>query len=77
MAVTLTAPAGGGVWAGLDRDEFTRQYAALVPVSPERVALWEAVDLLTCVLHSWTKVQPRRLVTARLLLERHLVAMGL
>jgi hypothetical protein len=58
-------------------DEFTRQYAALVPVSPERVALWEAVDLLTCVLHSWTKVQPRRLVTARLLLERHLVAMGL
>jgi hypothetical protein len=58
-------------------DEFTRRYAALVPVSPERVALWEAVDLLTCVLHSWTKVQPRRLVTARLLLERHLVAMGL
>jgi len=55
-------------------DLFLDRYARHAPVSPRRVALWEAVDLLTCVLHSWTKVQPRRLATSRLLLERHLRA---
>jgi phosphotransferase family enzyme len=55
-------------------ERFLAAYQTLAPVSRERVALWEAVDLLTCVLHSWTKVQPRRLRAALSMLERQLLA---
>jgi hypothetical protein len=58
-------------------DGFLQRYAAAAPVTLERVQLWEALDLLTKVLHCWTKVRPRRLRFSLLLLERHLRAAGL
>jgi hypothetical protein len=56
---------------------FLAEYEQAVPVSRQRVALWEALDLFTLVLHSWTKVKPERLKNAMLTLEQHLRAMGL
>ena len=56
-------------------DAFLSEYAAHVPVSRQRVALWEALDLFTLVLHSWTKVKPERLNNAMFSLDRHLRAM--
>jgi aminoglycoside phosphotransferase (APT) family kinase protein len=56
---------------------FLDEYARHVPVSRRRCALWEALDLFTLVLHSWTKVKPRRLDNAMLALERHLHGLGL
>jgi hypothetical protein len=40
-------------------DEFLDRCQAPTGVSRHRAELWEAVNLLTCVLHCWTKVQPR------------------
>jgi Phosphotransferase enzyme family len=51
---------------------FLSAYEARVPVSRQRVALWEALDLFTLVLHCWTKVKPERLNNSMLALERHL-----
>jgi hypothetical protein len=51
---------------------FLSEYEAHAPVSRQRIALWEAVDLLTLVLHSWTKVKPERLKNAMFALEQHL-----
>ena len=56
---------------------FLSEYEQHVPVSRQRIALWEALDLFTLVLHSWTKVKPERLDNAMLALERHLHGMGL
>jgi hypothetical protein len=53
-------------------DRFEDRYAEHAPISRERVALWEALDLLTNVLHNWTKVRPERLEGTMVLLERHL-----
>lgn len=53
-------------------EDFLHAYEAYNPVSRERVALWEALDLFTLVLHSWTKVKPERLQNAMFALERHL-----
>lgn len=50
-------------------EHFLAHYEALAPISRERVALWEAVDLFTNVLHSWTKVKPARLANAFTLLR--------
>ena len=58
-------------------DGFLQRYTASAPVSVERVQLWEALALLTKVLHCWTKVRPRRLRFSLLLLERHLRTTGL
>jgi hypothetical protein len=55
---------------------FLSEYEQHVPVSRQRIALWEALDLFTLVLHSWTKVKPERLDNAMLALERHLRGMG-
>ena len=51
---------------------FLSEYESRVPVSRRRVALWEALDLFTLVLHCWTKVKPERLNNSMLALERHL-----
>src|SRR5262249_16896650 len=51
---------------------FMSAYEASVPGSRRRVALWEALDLFTLVLHCWTKVKPERLNNSMLALERHL-----
>jgi hypothetical protein len=53
-------------------EEFTGEYERFRPISRERVALWEALDLLTNVLHNWTKVRPERIEGTLLLLDRHL-----
>jgi hypothetical protein len=53
-------------------ETFLARYESHRPVSRGRVALWEALDLLTVVLHSWTKVKPARLRHALLLLGDHL-----
>jgi hypothetical protein len=38
-------------------DSFLETYRTLHSVSRPRVALWEALDMLTAVLHCWTKVK--------------------
>lgn len=58
-------------------EEFLAEYERHAPVSRQRVALWEALDLLTLVQHCWTKVKPARLKANMLLLERHLQTSGL
>jgi hypothetical protein len=69
-------PAGTPLEARLARldgvcEAFLARYQALAPVSRERVVLWEALDLLTNVLHGWTKAKPHRLALAVPLLEHH------
>jgi hypothetical protein len=63
----------------LDRvcKRFLDRYRALVPVSGERVALWETVVLLGDLVGTWTKVAPAKVAPAMLLLERHLEVTGL
>ena len=50
-------------------DEFLRHYEAVAPVSRERVMLWETLDLLTYVVHAWTRTSPARLYARMLTLE--------
>jgi Ser/Thr protein kinase RdoA (MazF antagonist) len=57
-------------------ETFLAAYEQHRPVSRQRIALWETLDLLTLVLHCWTKVKPARLNTNMLLLEQHLAASG-
>src|SRR5439155_1080337 len=52
-------------------DHFLARYRAARPISPPRVALWEGLDLLTYVLHCWTKLKPARLVPRMAMLEHH------
>lgn len=54
-------------------DEFLAAYQEQGAVSPRRLALWEALDLLTDVLHCWTKVRPAELAGTISALEAHLV----
>jgi hypothetical protein len=71
--------------AGLERlahmeaicESFLDQYEQRGPISRQRIALWEALDLLTLVLYCWTKIEPERLKSNMLLLERHLRVSGL
>ena len=56
---------------------FMTEYEKVMPLSRERVFLWEALDLLTNVLHNWTKVRPERLGGTIALLEWHLEHGGL
>jgi aminoglycoside phosphotransferase (APT) family kinase protein len=56
---------------------FLSAYEQDAPVSRQRVALWEALDLLTVVLRCWTKVKPHQLDNAILLLHSHLRDSGL
>jgi phosphotransferase family enzyme len=58
-------------------DGFLARYRAHRPVSPERVVLWETLDLVTYVLHCWTKIKPERLVTRMTLLDRHIATAAL
>ena len=62
VAIGVYAIEGTGILA---------RYQTHRPVSLERVALYETLDLLTVVLHSWTKVERSRLRHGLLLLERH------
>jgi hypothetical protein len=51
-------------------DDFLTAYQRHAPVTAERVALWESTDLLTGLLHAWTKVLTTR-VRPRLAVLRH------
>src|SRR5262249_10364634 len=53
-------------------DAFLAQYAALMPITRSRVAMWEALYLFTLVLRSWERVKPVRLANTLQLLERHI-----
>jgi hypothetical protein len=57
-------------------DHFLARYESRRGVSLARVALYEALDLLTVVVHGWTKVEPARLRHGLLLLERHIERLG-
>ena len=57
-------------------EEFLAEYERHAPVSRQRVALWEALDLLTLVLTCWTKIKPVRLDNTMAMLERHVRANG-
>jgi hypothetical protein len=56
---------------------FLDEYETSLPVSHQRINLWETLDLLTIVIHSWTKVKPVRLNNTLFLLEHHLRQIGL
>ncbi|HKO23758.1 MAG TPA: hypothetical protein VJY65_03350 [Chloroflexota bacterium] len=56
---------------------FLAHYEQHAPVSRQRVALWEACELFTFVLNSWTRVRPVRVIHTLMLLERHGHATGL
>jgi aminoglycoside phosphotransferase (APT) family kinase protein len=58
-------------------DVFLSAYEQKAPVSRRRVALWEALDLLTVVLRCWTKVKPHQLDNAMFLFRSHLRDSGL
>ena len=51
-------------------DDFLAEYQRHAPVTAERVVLWESTDLLTALLHAWTKVRTAR-VGPRLAVLRH------
>ena len=57
-------------------DSFLSQYCLHRAVSCSRVMLFETLDLLTLVLHGWTKLRPTRLRHGVLLLEDHLRRLG-
>ncbi|KAB7746374.1 phosphotransferase [Nostocoides sp. F2B08] len=51
-------------------DAFLDAYRSRAPVTSERVALWESLDLFTSLLHTWTKGRIEK-VTPRLATLRH------
>jgi hypothetical protein len=53
-------------------DGFLATYRRRALVTPDRVTLWETTDLLTALLHAWTKVRTAR-VAPRLAVLRHAV----
>jgi hypothetical protein len=57
-------------------DAFLDHYRSRAPISAERVAVWEALDLLTNVLHAWTKAKPVRLAHGVGLLRDHADRLG-
>ena len=57
-------------------ETFLAEYERLIPISRQRIALWETLDLLTLVLYCWTKIEPQRLTANMRLLERHLLISG-
>jgi len=53
-------------------ESFLAEYERHAPISRQRVALWQALDLLELVLTCWTKIKPVRLSNTMTMLERHL-----
>ena len=58
-------------------ETFLAEYERHLPISRQRIALWGSLNLLTLVLHCWTKVKPQRLDINLFLLERYLKLSGL
>ena len=57
-------------------DRFLAAYLVHAPVSVERVLLWETCDLMTTMLHAWTKVRLARLRPRLVILEHQLRSGG-
>jgi hypothetical protein len=57
-------------------DLFLDAYEAAAPIDRERVALWEALDILTNLLNCWVKIRSGRVEVSLMLLERHLARSG-
>jgi hypothetical protein len=53
-------------------EEFLDHYRQQTPVTRDRVVLWEATDLLTYVLHAWSKARVDRVQPRLLLLNDYL-----
>src|SRR5205085_11525241 len=53
-------------------ESFLSQYRSHLAVSRSRIMLFETLDLLTLVLHAWSKLRPTHLRHRILLLEDHL-----
>jgi hypothetical protein len=58
-------------------DHFLLAYREHAPVSAARVQLWETCDLLTAMLHAWTKVRTARLEPRMAVLRHRIRASGL
>jgi hypothetical protein len=58
----------------LDRvcELFLAEYERHAPISRQRVAIWETLDLLMLVITCWTKIKPMRLHNTLAMLERQL-----
>jgi aminoglycoside phosphotransferase (APT) family kinase protein len=56
---------------------FVARYQQVAPLSRERVALWETLDLFTNVLNAWTKVKPERVGPTIRLVDDFLLANAL
>lgn len=56
---------------------FLDQYRSLAPISPQRVALWEALDYLRAALQLWTKPERAGAELVVSNLEYHLQGMGI
>ena len=55
-------------------ENFLDEYEKHSPVSRQRVALWETLDIFMLVLHGWIKVKVGELSDILYLLERYLQA---
>jgi Ser/Thr protein kinase RdoA (MazF antagonist) len=53
-------------------EAFLAEYERHAPVSRERVALWETLDMLELVLTCWTKIKPVRVQNTLAMLEHRL-----
>jgi hypothetical protein len=62
----------GGVAIAVESSGVQVEADAVVSVSMERVQFWETIDLVTAMLHAWTKVRLLR-VEPRLIVLRHAV----
>jgi hypothetical protein len=60
IGIDTPGPGGAGVPEDLAA-RFLAAYGELAPVGPARVAVWEALELVTSVLNGWIKVQQSRL----------------
>jgi aminoglycoside phosphotransferase (APT) family kinase protein len=58
-------------------EHFVDRYRQESPVTPERVMLWETVDLVTTLLHAWTKVRTARVAPRLALLEHQALVAGM
>ncbi len=70
----LTGPERADSLTTMDElcDHFLEAYREKADVSKERVLLWETCDLLTAMLHAWTKVRLARIHPRLTVLEHHL-----
>lgn len=57
-------------------EAFLAEYERLAPISRERVALWESLDLLTYILRCWTKVKPHQIDNFARVLEAQIRTSG-